>query len=271
VWICCRCGDPLERVSLIRPLPTLLGLLGALGVALTVLPPRQAPLPGQLPLAPLAIPELPAALETAIAPPRGGLEGVEPLELMDQLAVADASWIPRAEQLGDGRIRYSYRRRRGDPELSLDEIRALIADPPRFERERATILELLAVLGQAGVRIQLTNPHKPGAAAEWDPRNRSLRVKPSVLESGSVELARVLNHEAIHVAQSCRNGGISAQPQPLGLSTNLKPALQEVLEEPIYRQASPLEQRLELEAYAAQEQLELGALLVRSHCRIDLG
>jgi hypothetical protein len=190
---------------------------------------------------------------------------------MDQLAVADAAWIPQAEPLGDGRIRYSYRRRRGEPELSLDEIQALIADPPRFERERATILELLAVLGQAGVRIQFTTPHKSGAAAEWDPHNRSLRVKPSVLESGSVEMARVLNHEAIHVAQSCRNGGISAQPQPLGLSTALPPVLQEVLEEPVYRQASPLEQRLEREAYAAQEQLELGALLVRSHCRIELG
>jgi hypothetical protein len=82
-----------------------------------------------------------------------------------------------------------------------------------------------------------------------------------------VEFAKVLNHEAIHVAQSCRNGHLRAIPRPLGLGEQLPPDLQAVLSDEVYRSAGPLERRLEREAYANQDRLGLGAQLVRSHCR----
>ena len=257
VWLCARCGDPLERVPWVRPLPALAGLLVALGFGLAALPPEQLP-----PTAPEPV----AAL--AAAPEAGNQEGVTADALLARLAAADAAWTPRAETLPDGRIRYHYKRRQGDPELSVEEIKALMLNPPSFARERAAIGELLQLLAIAGVRVLLTQPRKLGAAGEWDPRSRSLRVKPSVVESGSRELAQVLNHEAIHVAQSCRGGAVSAQPQSLGLSEQLPPELQGVLQEPVYSQASAAEQRLEREAYANQHLLELGPLLLRSHCRL---
>lgn len=263
-----------------QPLPlgpwaVLVGILGAVGLGLAVLPsPRQAAgLRPSLPqLSPQRLspqrPSAPLPAERAPAPV-AGLEGVEAAQLLAQLAAADAAWIPRAEPLPDGRIRYHYRRRPGEPELSLAEIQALIAHPPAFTRERTAIAELLALLTVAGVRIQIIQPRKAGAAAEWDPRSRSLRIKPSVLGSGSRQFAEVLNHEAIHVAQSCRGGGISAPPRPLGLSEQLPAQLATVLQEPLYSRASPAEQRLEREAYANQQLLELGALLVRSHCGLQ--
>jgi hypothetical protein len=59
---------------------------------------------------------------------------------------------------------------------------------------------------------------------------------------------------------------LRATPRPLGLSEQLPGTLAAVLEEPIYRQASAQEQRLEREAYANQDRLGLGAALVRQHC-----
>lgn len=261
VWICARCRAPLIRQPVIWPLSAFAGLLGALGLAMAIQQPGS--------WSPAVSPTPPARFAALTRPPRpAGLQGVAPEALLARLAAADAAWTPRADVLPDGRIRYLYKRRQGEPQLTLQEIRELMANPPSFDRERAAIAELLHLLRDAGVRIQLSQPRKAGAAAEWDPGSHTLRVKPSLLESGSREFAQVLNHEAIHVAQSCRGGGITAQPQPLGLSEQLPPALQRVLQEPLYRQASEPERRLEREAYASQHRLELGGLLLRSHCHL---
>ena len=261
-WICARCGGELVPVEQPpkgrRRLPQALGWLLALGAAGIVVPPF---------LDGLRIEDPPAALATVLPPTTAGLEGIDKDTLLRTLAVADAAWTPRAERLGDGRTRYHYKRRSGDPPLSLEQIRGLMANPPTFSRERSAIQELLAVLGKVGVRIQLTEPLKRGAAGEWDPRARTLRIKPTALNNGSVEFAKVLNHEAIHVAQSCRNGHLRAIPRPLGLGEQLPPHLQAVLTDEVYRSAGPLERRLEREAYANQDRLGLGAQLVRSHCR----
>jgi hypothetical protein len=162
-----------------------------------------------------------------------------------------------------------YKRRAGDPELTIPQIKALIASPPTFRRERLAIAALLAELQRVGVRVEISQPRKLGAAGEWEPAQRTIRIQPRVLGKGSLEFAKVLNHEAIHVAQSCGvRGWLRSSPRPLGLSEQLPDALLGVLQEPIYRQASAQEQRLEREAYANQGELDLGAALVRQHCAL---
>jgi hypothetical protein len=263
VWICQACGETLRRRRPLRSLPLVGGaMLVALGFGLA-----GAQLPVLEDLALLLDPPAPLLASLLPHPGPGGLEGLDTATLMDRLAQADADWIPRAELLPDGRTRYHYRRRSGDPQLSLPEIRALMLNPPTFALERRAILELLDTLSQAGVRIQLSQPRKPGAAGEWDPREHSLRIKPEVVASGSVEFLHVLNHEAIHVAQSCSNGHLRATPRPLGISERVPPDLEPVLDDPLYRQVSPLERRLEREAYANQHQPGHGADQVRRHCR----
>jgi hypothetical protein len=222
---------------------------------------------------PLSLPwlqrqDLPLPLAGVLPPAPAGLEGIDKGRLLHSLAQADATWTPRAELLADGRISYHYKRRSGDPPLSIAEIRRLMADPPRFEAEREAIGNLLRMLRLAGVRIQLVPPRKSGAAAEWDPRERTIRVRPDVLASGSAEFAKVINHEAIHVAQSCSHGHVRAMPRPLGLTDTLSPQLESVLQESLYQAAGPLERQLEREAYANQHLLGLGAELVRAHCRL---
>lgn len=252
------------------------GLLLAVGLGLTglQLARRLEPLP-RTPDTLAALRVLPEPLREVLlskapAPPRPGdfLLGPGNLPgLLDRLARADRDWIPRAEPLPDGRIRYLYKRRLDEPVLSLEQIRHRMRFPPSHDRERAAITALLGSLGQVGVQVVIGPPRKARAAGEWDPAARTIRVRSDVVDKGTLEFARVLNHEAIHVAQSCRQGHPSARPGPLGLSTVLDSASRRHLDDPVYARVSALEIRLEREAYANQNQLELGPSLLARECR----
>ncbi len=216
---CPGCGRPLRRLSRLPPGQTAALALVAAAVALAAVPDLlqgMASQAGRLPLAPRLLERLDPRPDPARQPlvllQRG---------LLKQLAVADTEWIPRVEYLSDGGTRYLYRRRPGEPPLSIDQIRAQIDMPPSFEKEQQAVVSLLQTLQSAGIQLEIRRPTKPAAAAEWDPAQRTLRIDPSVPAQGSLDFARVLNHEAIHVAQSCRGGGVRAAPQLLGLDQTL--------------------------------------------------
>jgi len=188
--------------------------------------------------------------------------------LLEDLQEADRQWIPTAEPLAGGGTRFLYRRRAGEPELTVAELQALIDSPPDHGEKRRTIADLLSVLEQVGVQVQLVEPKKTGAAGEWDHANRTLRIKPAVVEKGTVDFAQVLNHEAIHVAQSCAAGGLRSVPRTLGLSQEVPTELKIHLDDPLYAGASDWEKALEREAYANQRRLAMGTTLIRTHCRL---
>lgn len=196
-----------------------------------------------------------------------------PLALLDDnifaiLRQADRDWLPRAEELENGGIRFSYKRRPGDPELTVAELRTLMASPPTYASEQQAIRRLLTTLQAAGVRLSMEQPHKRGAAAEWDHIRGTLRIDPSVLRKGTVDFARVLNHESVHVAQSCAAGHLRARPQKLGLDRRMAPELAAHLQEPIYQDTNGEERVLEEEAYASQNRLSSGEDLLKEFCRL---
>ena len=188
--------------------------------------------------------------------------------LMAQLGAGDRAWVPRAEAIPGGGTRFVYKKRPDEAPLSLEQIKALMRDPPSFAAERSVVRLLLGQMRQAGVVVLLGPPRKPGAAGEWDPARAVLRIRPDIPGKGSREFARVLNHEAIHVAQSCRQGSLTAQPRLLGLSRQVQGAALRHLQEPLYRNSSALERALEEEAYANQDNLQLGVALIKAHCRL---
>lgn len=188
--------------------------------------------------------------------------------LLEQLAEADRQWLPSVVPLPGGGLRYTYKRRVGDPPLTLAQLRQLVANPPTYSRERQVISGLLQALELRGVRLLLTQPRKPGAAGEWEPRRTTIRIRPDVIAKGTRNFARVLNHEVIHVAQSCRGGSLRARPQRLGLPDQPPPALERHLQDPAYAGASPRELALEREAYANQERLGLGQQLLQRFCAV---
>ena len=189
-------------------------------------------------------------------------------ELFEKLEDADMQWQPQEELLPDGSTRYLYKRRAGEPNLSLAELRSLINDPPTFHAEREAIIDLLDTLRQAGVRILLSPTVKQGAAAEWDHQLGVMRIQPHVTGKGSLDFLRVLNHEAIHVAQSCRGGSLHARPTALGLPVSRDELINKTLTDPIYANASHWEKSLELEAYGLQNDIRKANSLVTKECKV---
>ncbi len=264
---CPRCGRSLEprRHHRLQALALLVAAGTVLGAAVPDLLRGTASLTVRPPLLPLA------ALERFAPPPDPERQPLTLLrgDLFDRLAEGDRHWEPSVEYLPDGSSSYRYRRRPGEPQLSIAELRERMENPRTYEAERQAVVRLLRTLQAAGVALELSQPHKPGAAAEWDPARRTLRIESSVPEKGTLDFARVLNHEAIHVAQSCRGGGLRAGPIPLGLSRQLSAVRARELSSPIYAGAGPLEKVLEAEAYANQDNLAIGDALVRRHCRLS--
>jgi hypothetical protein len=166
-------------------------------------------------------------------------------------------------------LRYVYPRLQGDPPLTLGQIRALLRNPPDYRRERLAISGLLSQLDRLGVSVHLRPPRRTAAAGEWDPRGKVVRIRPDVTQMGSVIFAQVLNHEAIHVAQSCRGGGISRMPVPLGLSRVLSGVNRQLLRHPLYARAPAEVRAVEEEAFANQDQLSLGRALLAAECGVS--
>jgi hypothetical protein len=193
-------------------------------------------------------------------------ESLDQSYLFSKLAEADLQWQPQEELLPDGSVRYLYKRRSGEPDLTVEELRALIETPRSFDTERAAIDDLLNTLRQAGVRVLLSPTLKKGAAAEWDHQHGVMRIQPDVLGKGSIDFLRVLNHEAVHVAQSCRAGSLRAKPQALGLPVTTDTTLLKTLDDPVYANASTWERGLELEAYGLQNETGAAKKLVSSEC-----
>lgn len=203
--------------------------------------------------------------------PEGAVAMVSPSidtnDLFNKLEEADQQWLPQEELLPNGSTRYLYKRRSGEPELSIAALRSLINDPPTFQREREAINELLQTLRQSGVKVMFTPTIKKGAAAEWDHREGVLRMQPHLTGKGSLDFMRVLNHEAIHVAQSCHAGSLLSRPVSLGIPVSKSTTLVKTLSDPIYADASNWERQLEAESYGMQNQIGRANELVRIHCK----
>jgi hypothetical protein len=208
---------------------------------------------------------------TGQLPPEEAMErivnSIDPDDLLAKLEDADLEWQPREELLPDGAIRYVYKRRAGEPELTLSELRSKMDSPPSFDEERIEILALLSTLKEKGVRVLLTPTEKKGAAAEWSHRDGIVRIKPQVIEQGSLDFLRTLNHEAIHVAQSCKAGSLRARPKALGLPIENPQKLKKILNDPIYSGLSVWEHHLEMEAYHSQNEHGKARQLVERLCR----
>ena len=65
-----------------------------------------------------------------------------------------------------------------------------------------------------------------------------------------------MNHEIIHIAQSCNGGKVSYEPILLGLEINLNKEEKHLLDSKIYQKKSKKELNLEKESYSHQKKLD---------------
>ena len=106
----------------------------------------------------------------------------------------------------------------------------------------------------------------PGAGGEWDPGRGELRIKPSTVTMGTATLAQAFAHEAAHVAQSCRAGGISKNSEPMGIQVDPAKTYQQQLDSALYK--GPLSSKaVELEAFSVGAIPEWAPKLLDYYCR----
>ena len=221
-------------------------------------PPTVEPLSAGVASAPIQLAGLPDFLEIGIANQR---------LVLDVLNQNDRQWQPRLVVNHQGLQEYTYRQRSGAPELSLKDIQSLWRSPPDYTSDVESIKNLLSALDRYGVTVVIAEPNRIGASGEWNPRRGEMRISHLVVKRGTQAFRRVLNHEAIHTAQSCAGGSIRSRPKPLGLSRRLDKTAIRHLQSEIYADLTSIDRRLEEEAYANQEDPEIGALLLKVHCR----
>jgi len=186
--------------------------------------------------------------------------------LLEKLNKADKLLLPNSRVLKNGKATYYYRRNRFKKPLSIDEINYLQKNPPDYAYERDFVLKSLQRVNSLGVSIYLTEPGLESYSALWIPIKKILKVNISSLDLGTVEFAKVLNHEMIHMAQSCNSGSLESAPIPFGLNQKLDKETSFYLSHNIYSSLNEEIMKSEIEAYSHQDNLTTGFALINEFC-----
>ena len=89
-------------------------------------------------------------------------------------------------------------------------------------------------------------------------------ISPATMQQGAGAVLQAMNHEAVHVAQSCKAGGVGTAGKALGIGTS--GAAAEALQHEVYESVSREEKQLELEAYTLTNQAGAGINAAVDHC-----
>ena len=166
-----------------------------------------------------------------------------------------------------GTKRYRYIATKGEKSKTREEIER---DAEEIEKtistSRKRTKNLLKMLRDVGVTVAIGNPGKAGAAAVWSPRIQTIKISRKKMEEGSQAVLRVLNHEGIHVAQSCKNGGINYKPIPLGLKLSPTEIYKTQIGSKIYEKSSNKVKKLEKEAYSYEFSNQATIYLIEKEC-----
>ena len=166
-----------------------------------------------------------------------------------------------------GTKRYRYIATKGEKSKTREQVER---DAEEIEKtistSRKRTKNLLKMLRDVGVTVAIGNPGKAGAAAVWSPRIQTIKISREMMEEGSQAVLRVLNHEGIHVAQSCKNGGINYKPIPLGLKLSPTEIYKTQIGSKIYEKSSKKVKKLEKEAYSYEFSNRATIYLLKKEC-----
>ena len=197
---------------------------------------------------------------------RNGMKLENYNNLDDLLKASDRELIPTLQLDIDSKPAYRYKSDKFSPKLSLNDIRRLIDNPPKYQYEHQFIEEAILKLNQLGVQIILTDEISNQISAEWIPSYQFLIINEKLISSGTLIFSNVLNHELIHVSQSCFNGSISSSPKLIGLKLIDSEESSHYLSKEVYDDFSIEMRQIESEAYSYQSNLEIGLSLLNKFC-----
>jgi hypothetical protein len=135
-----------------------------------------------------------------------------------------------------------------DIELLIDQAQRADAEPVA-PSTHGVIRDLITRLDAKGVRVLISERVVEGAGGVWDPGLAEVRIRPSMVAKGSSVLAEILAHEAAHVAQSCKAGGLGRSSEPMGIQVDPAEVFRYQLDSPLYA-GPPSSKAIELEAFS---------------------
>ena len=118
-----------------------------------------------------------------------------------------------------------------------------------------------------GIQVVVGDPSIQGASAEWDASRRTMTISRDTMAKGAGSIMQAIDHEAVHIAQSCKAGGINQVGTALGVATSGQAV--ERIQHAAYENASDHAKHLELEAYSLAEQAGAGISAAIDHCSQD--
>ena len=185
---------------------------------------------------------------------------------LEELRKGDDKHQPKLKVGEFGRVSYHYYRMEGEAKKTPKQLDELIKNKKEFQNAQQKIAQLLTILADFNVLVVVGEPRLKGAAGEWDPSRQTIRIGPSALAQGSEVTLKILNHEAMHVAQSCHNGGINYKPKALEIELSPTKIFQRQLNSDIYSQIGAKTKRLESEAYSYEYSNKAARHFLAKYC-----
>ena len=159
-----------------------------------------------------------------------------------------------------------YKKSNFQRELSQKELIYLIKNPINFYQEQNFVKETLKFLNKLGISVFLVDLNEEKGSAYWLPEKQIIKIDSKTINAGSLTFAKILNHEMIHVAQSCKGGSINSLPKLIGISEKMNKEKNYLLSSKVYKNLSKYEISLEKEAYSYQDNLSAGKYLIQKFC-----
>ena len=146
------------------------------------------------------------------------------------------------------------------------ELIFLIKNPRNFYKEQNFVEESLKFLNSLGISVFLLELNNEKGSAYWLPEKQIIKIDSKTLNAGTLTFAKILNHEMIHVAQSCKGGSINSFPKLIGLNEKLNEEKNYLLSSEVYKNLPKSQISLEKEAYSYQDNLTAGKYLINKFC-----
>ena len=182
------------------------------------------------------------------------------------LKKADKRNAPKMITAPDSSKSIIYKKSNFQKDLSQKELIYLIKNPQNFNQEQNFVEKALKFLDQLGISVFLLELSDEKGSAYWLPEKQIIKIDIKTLNAGTLTFAQILNHEMIHIAQSCKGGSINSFPKLIGLNEKLNEEKNYLLSSEVYKNLSNSQISLEKEAYSYQDNLSAGKYLINKYC-----
>ena len=187
-------------------------------------------------------------------------------ELRINLYKADKKLTPKLIRNNDGSSFYTYIKKPGEDEISLEEIKErFLLGPDFYKNDREDVINLLIRINELKINNKLEYIDS-GALGLWIPSKDTIIIDFRVIEMGSPTFLDVLSHEAIHVAQSCFSGSRNKFPKRIGLPLEYSKDLNFNLSHNLYSNKPEEVMNLEREAFTYSKVEGAAVKLLNNFC-----